>query len=154
MKAQANPPRAAARAHREDAHPTADARAARPRRRAVAVREQRTRFLLALRELDTAWVETFHATGLSDVYFSRLFTELWLRGGEAVPKTDAYGYVKGVGVQTAMKYVKRAIDEGYLEEVDNPADRRSRRIRMSAHLTESFERLVDRSVAAFAEAFA
>jgi hypothetical protein len=120
----------------------------------VAVREQRTRFLLALRELDTAWVETFHATGLSDVYFSRLFTELWLRGGEAVPKTDAYGYVKGVGVQTAMKYVKRAIDEGYLEEVDNPADGRSRLIRMSAHLTESFERLVDRSVAAFAEAFA
>lgn len=118
------------------------------------MREQRTRFLLALRELDTAWVETFHATGLSDVYFSRLFTELWLRGGEAVPKTDAYGYVKGVGVQTAMKYVKRAIDEGYLEEVDNPADGRSRLIRMSAHLTESFERLVDRSVAAFAEAFA
>jgi len=118
------------------------------------VRERRTRFLLALRELDTAWVETFHATGLSDVYFSRLFTELWLRGGEAVAKTDAYGYVKGVGLQTAMKYVKRAIEEGYLEEVDNPADGRSRLIRMSAHLTESFERLIDRSVAAFSEAFA
>lgn len=154
MKAQGNAQRSAARRRGTVATPTADGGAARPRRRAVAVREQRTRFLLALRELDTAWVETFHATGLSDVYFSRLFTELWLRGGEAVPKTDAYGYVKGVGVQTAMKYVKRAIDEGYLEEVDNPADGRSRLIRMSAHLTESFERLVDRSVAAFAEAFA
>jgi len=154
LKTQANAPRVASRGGRSAPTATTDAGAARPRRRAVAVREQRTRFLLALRELDTAWVETFHATGLSDVYFSRLFTELWLRGGEAVPKTDAYGYVKGVGVQTAMKYVKRAIDEGYLEEVDNPADGRSRLIRMSAHLTESFERLIDRSVAAFAEAFA
>lgn len=154
MKTQANAPRAAVRARRANANPTADGPAARSSRRAVAVREQRTRFLLALRELDTAWVETFHATGLSDVYFSRLFTELWLRGGEAVPKTDAYGYVKGVGVQTAMKYVKRAIDEGSLEEVDNPADGRSRLIRMSAHLMESFDRFVDRSEAAFAAAFA
>lgn len=154
MKAQGNASRTAARTRSATATKATDAGAPRPRSRAVAVREQRTRFLLALRELDTAWVETFHATGLSDVYFSRLFTELWLRGGDAVPKTDAYGYVKGVGVQTAMKYVKRAIDEGYLEEVDNPADGRSRLIRMSAHLTGSFERLVDRSVAAFAEAFA
>jgi hypothetical protein len=154
LKAQGKAPSVGARTRRAGAVRTTDASAARPRRRAVAVREQRTRFLLALRELDSAWVEAFHATGLSDVYFSRLFTELWLRGGDAVPKTDAYGYVKGVGVQTAMKYVKRAIDEGYLEEVDNPADGRSRLIRMSAHLTESFERLIDRSVTAFAEAFA
>ena len=36
----------------------------------------RRRFLLALRELDEAWVETFHKSGSWDVYFSRLFTEL------------------------------------------------------------------------------
>jgi len=120
-------------------------------RGAVSVRTdaRRRRFLAALRELDSAWVESFHDTGLSDVYFSRLFTELWLRGETPVPKTDAYGYVKGVGLQTAMKYVKRAIDEGYLEELDNPDDGRSRLIRMSPRLRVTFEALVDRAAAAF-----
>lgn len=117
------------------------------------MREGRTRFLLALRELDSAWLETFRETGLSDLYFSRLFTELWLRA-EPVAKTDAYGYVKGVGVQTAMKYVRRAIEEGYLEEIDNPSDGRSRLIRMSPKLEASFEQLIDRAAAAFAEVFA
>lgn len=102
-----------------------------------------------MRELDEAWLETFRETGLSDLYFSRLFTELWLRGTEAVPKTDAYSYVKGVGVQTAMKYVKRAVDEGYLEEVENPADGRSRLIRMSPRLRAAFEALIDRAAQAF-----
>jgi hypothetical protein len=120
-------------------------------RGAVSVRTdaRRRRFLAALRELDSAWVESFHDTGLSDVYFSRLFTELWLRGETPVPKTDAYGYVKGVGLQTAMKYVKRAIDEGYLEEVDHPDDGRSRLIRMSPALRLTFEALVDRAATAF-----
>lgn len=140
-----------------------DEPAARPRRAAVSgasgsraggavsVRTdaRRRRFLAALRELDSAWVESFHDTGLSDVYFSRLFTELWLRGETPVAKTDAYSYVKGVGVQTAMKYVKRAIDEGYLEEVDNPDDGRSRLIRMSPRLRATFEALVDRAALAF-----
>ncbi len=115
----------------------------------VHLRERRARFLVALRELDEAWLETFRETGLSDLYFSRLFTELWLRGTEAVPKTDAYSYVKGVGVQTAMKYVKRAVDEGYLEEVENPADGRSRLIRMSPRLRAAFEALIDRAARAF-----
>ncbi len=115
----------------------------------VRSRERRTRFLVAMRELDEAWLETFRETGLSDLYFSRLFTELWLRGTEAVPKTDAYGYVKGVGVQTAMKYVKRAVDEGYLEEVENPADGRSRLLRMSPRLRAAFEALIDRAARAF-----
>jgi hypothetical protein len=115
--------------------------------------ERRLRFVLALRELDDAWVETFHETGFSDVYFSRLFSELWLRGSAAVSKTDAYGFVTGVGTQTAMKYVRKAISEGYLIEVDNPADARSRLIRMSPTLTQRFEQLIDRADAAFAQAF-
>jgi len=115
--------------------------------------QRRLRFVLALRELDDAWVETFHETGFSDVYFSRLFSELWLRGSAAVSKTDAYGFVTGVGTQTAMKYVRKAIAEGYLIEVDNPADARSRLIRMSPTLAQRFEHLIDRAEAAFAQAF-
>lgn len=115
--------------------------------------QQRTRFLLALRELDDAWVSAFHKTGFGDVYFSRLFTELWLRGDSAVAKIDAYDFVQGVSRQTAMKYVRQAISEGYLTELDNPADGRSRLIRMSPLLREQFNGVIDRASEAFASVF-
>ncbi len=99
--------------------------------------------LLLLREIDRAWVATFRETGFSDIYFSRLFTELWLRGEDAITKTDAYGLVKEVGLQTAIKYVRRAVDEGYLEEIDNPADGRSKLLRMTPLLTERFMAVID-----------
>jgi hypothetical protein len=110
---------------------------------------RRTRFLLALRELDDAWVAAFHKSGFGDVYFSRLFTELWLRDSIAVSKTAAYDLVKGVSLQTAMKYVNKAIADGYLEEVDNPADGRSRLLRMSPLLHDQFAQVIDRANAAF-----
>jgi len=115
--------------------------------------QARTRFLLALRELDGAWVEAFHKAGFGDVYFSRLFTELWLAGDAAVPKTDAYALVQEVSTQTAMKYVRRAIAEGYLEELDNPADGRSRLLRMSPRLREQFSGVIDRANEAFVKVF-
>jgi hypothetical protein len=109
----------------------------------------RRRFLLALRELDDAWVATFHKSGFGDIYFSRLFTELWLRDSVTVSKTVAYDLVKGVSVQTAMKYVNKAIADGYLEEMDNPTDKRSRLLRMSPLLREQFAQVIDRANAAF-----
>ena len=115
--------------------------------------QQRTRFLLALRELDEAWVSAFHRVGLGDIYFSRLFTELCLRGNEAVTKTDAYELVQGVSMQTAMKYVRQAITEGYLEELENPGDGRSRLIRMTPALRELFNGVIDRASNAFGQAF-
>jgi len=120
-----------------------------PKVTALQQRENRTRFLLALRELDDAWVAAFFQTGFSDVYFSRLFTELWLRSDTAVTKTDAYGLVTGLSMQTAMKYVRRAIEEGYLEEFDNPHDGRSRLLRMSPLLRERFAQVIDRANEAF-----
>lgn len=112
-------------------------------------RAARTRFLLALRELDDAWVEAFHRAGFGDIYFSRLFTELWLRDSVSVSKSDAYDLVKGVSLQTAMKYVNKAIADGYLEETDNPADGRSRLLRMSPQLHDKFGQIIDRANAAF-----
>ena len=120
---------------------------------ARAERDRRERFLRALRELDGAWVEAFHKAGFGDVYFSRLFTELWLRGDAAVAKTEAYDLVQEVGPQTAMKYVRRAIAEGYLEELDNPADGRSRLVRMSPKLRERFTEVIDRASQAFERVF-
>jgi hypothetical protein len=115
--------------------------------------QRRAHFLHALRELDDAWVTAFHKTGFGDIYFSRLFTELWLRGDQAVAKSDAYGLVQGVSAQTAMKYIRQAIAEGYLQELDNPGDGRSRMIRMSPKLREQFNGVIDRASDAFAKAF-
>jgi hypothetical protein len=117
------------------------------------LQRRRAHFLHALRELDDAWVAAFHKTGFGDVYFSRLFTELWLRGGGAVAKSDAYDLVHGVSAQTAMKYVRRAIAEGYLQEVDNPADGRSRLLRMSPRLRELFNGVIARASAVFEKVF-
>ena len=115
--------------------------------------ETNKRFLVALRELDDAWVSIFQETGFSDIYFSRLFTELWLRGESAVPKTDAYGLVKGLSPQTAMKYIRRAIEEGYLEEIENPADRRSQLLRMTPLLKSRMADVINRASPAFQAAF-
>jgi hypothetical protein len=120
---------------------------------ARGLQERRARFLIALRELDEAWVSAFHKVGLGDIYFSRLFTELWLRGDDAVTKTDAYELVQGVSMQTAMKYVRQAIKEGFLEELENPGDARSRLIRMSPRLREMFNGVIDRASEAFGQAF-
>jgi hypothetical protein len=122
-----------------------------PSRRSLE--KQRTHFLEALRELDDAWVTAFHRTGFGDIYFSRLFTELWLRGEDAVAKSDAYELVQGVSAQTAMKYISRAIAEGYLEELDNPADGRSRLIRMTPMLRQQFNAVIDRAREAFTRVF-
>jgi hypothetical protein len=115
--------------------------------------ERRAHFLHALRELDDSWVDAFHRTGFGDVYFSRLFTELWLLRDGAVAKSDAYSLVHGVSTQTAMKYVRQAIVEGYLEEIDNPDDRRSHLIRMSPRLREVFNGFIDRAREGFEAAF-
>lgn len=121
--------------------------------RARRIDERRAHFLYALRELDDAWVEAFHRTGFGDVYFSRLFTELWLLGDGAVAKSDAYSLVHGVSAQTAMKYLRQAITEGYLEEIDNPDDRRSHLIRMSPRLRGVFNEFIDRARDGFEAAF-
>jgi hypothetical protein len=120
---------------------------------ATELHERRNKFLLALRELDDAWVAAFHKTGLGDVYFSRLFTELWLRNEAAVPMTEAYALVQGVSTQTAMKYLRKAIAEGYLEELPSATDRRSRLVRLTPHALEQFNEVIDRAGAAFSRVF-
>ena len=121
---------------------------------AQELHERRKRFLLALRELDDAWVATFHKTGLGDVYFSRLFTELWLRNDAAVPMTEAYALVQGVSTQTAMKYLRKAITEGYLEELPSRTDGRSRLVRLTPRAREQFSEVIDRAGEAFSRMFA
>ena len=114
-----------------------------------AQRRARERFVHALRTLDRRWAETFHEGDFYDLHYSDLFTELWLRDGQPVPRTEAYTYMRNVSPQTAIKYLNRAIEEGYLTEVENPRDGRSRLLGMSPKLRERMDALVDEMIEAF-----
>lgn len=106
-------------------------------------------FIGALRALDRRWAETFDDGDFFDLHYSALFTEMWLREGRAVPRTEAYGYMASLSPQTAMKYLNRALQEGYLVEVDNPDDRRSRLVAMSPKLKARLDALIDYALAEF-----
>lgn len=112
-------------------------------------RDTRARFVQALRALDRTWFEVFDDGDFFDLHYSNLFTEMWLREGRPVTRTEAYGFLRAMSLQTAMKYLNRALEAGYLEEVDNPGDRRSRLVMMSPKLKERLERLIDTALGEF-----
>lgn len=109
-------------------------------------------FVGALRKLDRHWAETFDDGDFFDLHYSALFTEMWLRDGRPVPRTEAYAFMQSLSPQTAMKYLNRALAEGYLLEVENPDDRRSRLIAMSPKLKARLDDLIDYALAEFRKA--
>lgn len=111
----------------------------------------RVRFVQALRQLDLRWAEVFDDGDFYDLHYSNLFTEIWLRDGRPVTRTEAYGYMTYLSPQTAMKYLNRALEKGYLVEVENPEDRRSRLVAMSPKLESRMDALVDYAMAAFGD---
>lgn len=117
-----------------------------------AHRDEQVAFVGALRELDRHWAATFDDGDFFDLHYSALFTEIWLRDGRPVPRTEAYGYMQSLSPQTAMKYLNRALAEGYLVEVENPDDRRSRLIAMSPKLKARLDALIDYALAEFRKA--
>lgn len=110
---------------------------------------ERQRFVEALRKLDGRWAESFHEDDFYDLHYSDLFTQMWQRGEQAVTRSEAYAMMRNISIQTAKKYLNQAIENGYLLELDNPLDRRSRLVRMSPKLQERFERLIDESLKEF-----
>lgn len=115
-------------------------------------REDQTRFVHALRKLDQHWAATFDDGDFFNLHYSNLFTEMWLRDGKPVPRTEAYGYMHSLSAQTAMKYLNRALEEGYLQEVENPDDRRSRLVVMSPKLKQRLDTLIDYALTEFRKA--
>ena len=111
-------------------------------------KEQRRYLAETLRYASQDWGRTVEDKGIQSPSYLELFTEIWLREGEAVSKTECYRFMRDVSPQTAKKYVRRAIARGYLKEQDNPHDRRAKLITMSpdakALLEQSFDRTADR----------
>lgn len=111
--------------------------------------QERQRFVEALRKLDGRWAASFHEDDFYDLHYSDLFTQMWQQGERAVTRSEAYAMMRNISIQTAKKYLNQAIENGYLLELDNPQDRRSRLVCMSPKLQERFERLIDDSLKDF-----
>ena len=60
----------------------------------------------------------------------------------------------GLSLQTAMKYIRHAIYEGYLEEIENPADKRSQLLCMTPLLKSRMTEVINRASPAFQAIFA
>jgi hypothetical protein len=105
--------------------------------------QNRRVFAQALKQVGLHWQTVLHDDEFHSLNYFDLFTEIWLKGGEPVCKTDCYRFMPGVSQQTAKKYVERAVARGHLLERGNPRDGRSRLIALSPALKALLERNFD-----------
>ena len=98
-----------------------------------------------LKRVGLSWQEMFREGDYCASNYFDLFTEIWLRQGDPVSKTDCYRFMSGISSQTAKKYLQHAVARGYLLESDNPQDKRSKLITMSPRLRASMEQRYDRT---------
>ena len=93
------------------------------------------------------WLDVFDG---NEAFYSAqywdLFKTIW-RSARPVTKTEALKCMTGIkSAHTAGRYLQTALEEGLLVEEDNPADRRSRFIRLSAAMEARLDRFFDRAV--------
>ena len=105
--------------------------------------QDRRVFAQALMQIGLHWQAILHDDEFHSPNYFDLFTEIWLKGGEPVCKTDCYRFMPGVSTQTAKKYVERAVERGHLLERGNPQDGRSRVIALSPAMKAQLERTFD-----------
>ncbi len=114
--------------------------------------QDRRAFAQTLKRVGLNWQTGFGKEDFYSLDYFDLFTEIWLRQGEDVIKTECYRFMSGVSRQTAKKYVQRAVAHGYLIERDNPCDKRSKLISMSPTLKALLEQNYDQAAAEFRRA--
>ncbi len=109
-------------------------------RRAIA------RTLIAM---DQSWLALFGELGLSELSYSDLLTQMWLRQDEELHKTDLYDFMPNVSRRTAVKYVQHLIDTGLLTQTESAQDRRVRNIALTPPLLTRLAQFYDETWAHF-----
>ena len=110
------------------------------------------KLVMALNAFDQYWTTLFGEDEFLDLHYMKLFAQMWVRHGEPMPRSDAYLCMKPFSFQTAMKYVNRAVERGYLQEIENPDDRRSRLLVMTPLLVSRVGTLLDYALDEFRKA--
>ena len=115
--------------------------------------QQRKAFVIALNRMDAAWMAFLQDVDFLDINYSDLFTGLWL-AQRPVRKQEAVEFMSHLGVQTAKKYLDRAIDKGLVVEISDPEDGRAKLIMLSDDLKTGLEGFFDEGIALFSETLA
>ena len=110
---------------------------------------ERERFVISLLKIDAYWLKLFGNTEFNELHYSDLFTAMWLRREKSVHKTEACSFMTNISAKTAIKYLNNAVSAGYLIEVEDPRDKRSKLVKMSAELSISIEKFIDYSISEF-----
>ncbi len=109
--------------------------------------EQRQEYLKMTERNGLNWIEVFQ--GNVEFYsapYWDLLTGIWKCAGP-VRKTDATKLMKSIkSAQTAGKYVESAIQHGFLNEVDNPKDARSKLLALSPDMNMRLDKFFDKAV--------
>ena len=109
--------------------------------------EQRQEYLKMTERNGLNWLEVFQ--GNVEFYsapYWDLLTGVWKCGGP-VRKTDATKLMRAIkSAQTAGKYIESAIQHGFLNEVDNPKDARSKLLALSPDMKLRLDKFFDKAV--------
>jgi len=109
--------------------------------------DQRQEYLDLMDRMSVHWLRVF---GGQEAFYSAqywdLFKTLW-RSPRPVTKTEALKCMTGIkSAHTAGRYLETAIEAGLLVEENNPEDKRSRIIRLSAEMKSNLDAFFDRAV--------
>jgi hypothetical protein len=121
-----------------------------PRRQSNARRNQ---FVQLINRTDRYWMDVLGDKRFHDLNYYDLFTQMWLKQGHALHKSELHRLMPNISQRTAVKYIQNAIDSGLLIEDADPEDLRSKRITMSPGLKRKIELFLDYSISVF-ETFA
>jgi len=126
--------------------------AARPTAGGRAPKAAHVKLAMALNAFDEYWATLFGEDEFLDLHYMKLFLQMGTRQDQPMSRSDAYLCMKSLSAQTAMKYVNRAVERGYLQEIENPDDRRSRLLVMTPLLVSRVGTLLDYALDEFRKA--